>query len=138
LQDPVIRQVFQDLGLRRHQPRRRIRRGTGQLPVLDLAGRRRLGLALTFLAAAEEGVGEDAVQPGLQVRAGLELPERGVRPGERSWTGSSASAGLRVMRSAVRYIKPVYRSAFCSKRAARCLRVSGSGSALWGTQSGMV
>ena len=43
----------------------------------------RTGLALAFPVAGDEGVGEDAVQPGLQVRARLELPERGVRPGER-------------------------------------------------------
>jgi integrase len=41
------------------------------------------GQPLTPAAAGEEGVGEDAVQPGLQVRAGLELPEGGVCPGER-------------------------------------------------------
>ena len=58
-----------------------MRRGRGQLPVLDLGGEH--GVASPFPVAAEEGVGEDAVQPGLQVRARLELPEGGVCPGER-------------------------------------------------------
>jgi hypothetical protein len=73
--DAGIRHVCQDLGVCGIQPGGGTRCVASQLPVLDLAGGRRLRLALAFPAVSEEGVGEDAVQPGLQIRAGLELLE---------------------------------------------------------------
>ena len=57
--------------------------GPGQLPVLDLFRARPLRLALLLAVAVDEGIGQDAEQPRLQVRAGLELVERRVRLGER-------------------------------------------------------
>src|ERR1700735_350152 len=54
-----------------------------QLPVLDLLRARPLRLAMPLAIGVDEGVGEDPEQPGLQVRALLELVEGGVRLGER-------------------------------------------------------
>ena len=62
---------------------RRCRRGGGlraaELPVLEFVDRALVGLALLLAVAVDERVRQDAVQPGLQVGALLELPERGVR-----------------------------------------------------------
>jgi hypothetical protein len=56
--------------------------GAGDLPVLDVLGLRLLRLTLALAVGVDVGVGEDAVQPGLEVRARLVLVERRERLGE--------------------------------------------------------
>ena len=63
-------------------PRRGVRGGPGKLPVLDLLGTGPLRFTLPFAIGVDEGVGEDPEQPRLQVRARLELVERGVGLGK--------------------------------------------------------
>src|SRR5215470_6527199 len=53
-----------------------------ELPVLYLLRPRPLRFTLPLAVGVDEGVGEDPEQPCLQVRAGLELVERGVGLGE--------------------------------------------------------
>jgi hypothetical protein len=60
-----------------------MRRRARQLPVLDFLGAGPLRLALSLPVGVDKGVGQDPEQPRLQVRALLELVERGVRLGER-------------------------------------------------------
>jgi len=55
----------------------------GELPVLEVAGGHRLGLVLALAAAADEGIGEDAEEPGFRIGARLEPAKRGVCTGER-------------------------------------------------------
>jgi hypothetical protein len=50
---------------------------------LEVAGGRRLVLVLAFAAAGDEGIGEDAEEPGFRIGARFEPAERGVCPGER-------------------------------------------------------
>ena len=64
-----VGQVVQRLGLGRPQPGRRVRLGPRELPVLDLLGLRLLRLALLLAVGVDEGVGQDPVQPRLEVRA---------------------------------------------------------------------
>ena len=99
--DVGVGQVLERLDLGGLQPGRGVRLGPGELPVLDVLGHRLLRLALLLAVGVDEGVGQDPVEPGLEV---------GARPGtggtsayalaKVSWTRSSASAGLRVIRIA--------------------------------------
>jgi hypothetical protein len=57
--------------------------GPGQLPVLDLFRAGPLRLTLLLAVAVDEGVGQDAEQPRLEVRPRLELVERRIGLGER-------------------------------------------------------
>src|SRR5262249_38714063 len=66
----------------RLQPGRGVRGRPGELPVLHLLSPGPLRLTLPLAVGVDEGVGEDPEQPCLQVRAGLELLERGVGLGE--------------------------------------------------------
>ena len=50
----------------------------GQLPVSDLVGRVLRGLSLLLAVAVDVRIGQDAVQPGLQIGARPERPERRV------------------------------------------------------------
>ena len=79
-----VGQVVERLGLGRLQTGRRVRLGPRELPVLDLLGAGLLRLALLLAVGVDEGVGEDAVEPGLEVRALLELVERARTPWRRS------------------------------------------------------
>ncbi len=74
----VVRQPVQRLHLGRAQALRGVLAGLRDLPVGDLLGGRLLGLALPLAVAVDVGVGEDPVEPGLQVGAGPERAERGV------------------------------------------------------------
>ena len=67
--DVAVRQVVERLGLGRAQAAGGVRLRTGQLVVLDLGRIRLLRLALLLAVGVDVGVGEDAVQPGLEVRA---------------------------------------------------------------------
>ena len=78
-----VGQVLERLHLRGLEPGRRVRLGPGELPVLDVLGHRLLRLALLLAVGVDEGVGQDAVEPGLEVGAGPELLERAVRLRER-------------------------------------------------------
>jgi hypothetical protein len=60
-----------------------VRLGTVELPVLDVLGHRLLRLPLLLAVVVDEGVGQDPVEPRLQVGARAELVEGGVRLGER-------------------------------------------------------
>ena len=79
LLDVAVRQPVQRLGLGRAQPAGGVRLGLGELPVGDLVGGRLHRLALPLPVGVDVRVGEDPVQPGLEVRALLELVEGGVR-----------------------------------------------------------
>ena len=68
-------QPVERLGLGRAQPGRGVRLGPCELPVLDVLGGALLRLALLLAVGVDERVGEDAVQPGLEVRALGELVE---------------------------------------------------------------
>src|SRR6185437_16251231 len=83
LLDVRIRQAFERFGLGGFEARRRVRGGTGKLPVLDLLGAGSLRLTLPFAIGVDERVGQDSEQPGLEVRAVLILMERtvGLREG---------------------------------------------------------
>src|ERR1700691_5903405 len=59
-----------------------MRGSPGELPVLDFLGARPLRLPLALAIGINERVGQDAEQPGFQVRAVLVLMERTVRLGE--------------------------------------------------------
>jgi len=59
--DVGVRQPLQGLGLRRLQPGGGVRFGPGQLPILDVVGRRSLRLALPLPVSVYEGVSQDAV-----------------------------------------------------------------------------
>jgi hypothetical protein len=72
----------------------------GDLPVGDLLGGALLRLALLLAVGVDERVRQDAVQPGLEVGALLELVERRERLDERLLDEVLGVGGLRVMRSA--------------------------------------
>src|SRR5690606_32672801 len=76
-----IRQPVEDFGLRRPRPGGRVRVGRRQLPVLDLVGDFLARLPLLLAVAVDEGVGENPVEPGAQVRARTELVEVSGRLG---------------------------------------------------------
>ena len=112
--------MVERLGLGRAQPGRGVRLGPGELPVLDLLGRRLLRLALLLAVGVDEGVGQDPVEPGLEVGARrVNWWKAANALAKVSWTRSSASAGLRVIRSAAAYSWSRKGSASRSKRAAR-------------------
>ncbi len=73
--------MVQRLCLGRAQPGRHVRLGAGELPVLDLLGRAALGFTLLLAVRVDEGVGQNAVQPRLEVGALAELVEGRVRLG---------------------------------------------------------
>ena len=97
--DVGVGQVLERLGLGGLQPGRGVRLGAGELPVLDVLGHRLLRLALLLAVGVDEGVGQDPVEPGLEVRARLELVEgartpwrRSPGPGPRRRPGCGSSA----------------------------------------------
>jgi hypothetical protein len=59
------------------------RLGTAELPVFELVDRALVRVALLLAVVVDEGIGLDAVQPGLEVGPLLELAESGVRLDER-------------------------------------------------------
>ena len=65
-------------------PAERVRLGPGQLPVLDLLGVGLQRLALLLAVGVDVGVGEDAVQPRLEVRARAGTGGRRRTPWRRS------------------------------------------------------
>ena len=67
------RERFEGLDLGGLEADLRVRGGLGQLPVLDGVTGGPLGRALGLAVAGDIGVGEDPVQPGLDVGAGLVL-----------------------------------------------------------------
>src|SRR5215469_17518352 len=81
--DGRVRQPFQGFGLGGFQSRWGNCLRLGQLPVLDLCGASPAQLTLAFPAGGDEGIDEDPPQPGVQVRALLELMKTAVCPGER-------------------------------------------------------
>jgi len=101
-----------------------VRRGAGQLVVLDLGCVRLQGLALLLAVAVDVGVRQDPVEPGLEVRSVLVLVKGRKRLVNVSWTRSSASAGLRVVRRAALYSWSRKGMASDSNRAARSAGVS--------------
>jgi hypothetical protein len=54
-----------------------VRLGAGELPVLDILAVGLLGLALLLAVVVDERVGQDPVQPGLEIRTLRELVEGG-------------------------------------------------------------
>src|SRR5699024_11651409 len=66
----------------RLQSRPTVRSGLGQLPVLDLFGPGAFRFTLLLAIRVDEGVGENAVQPRLEVRSRFELMERTESLGE--------------------------------------------------------
>ena len=76
--------MLERLHLRGLQAARGVRLRPCQLPVLDVLGHRLLRLALLLAVGVDEGVGQDPVEPRLEVRAGLELVEGARRPWRRS------------------------------------------------------
>ena len=79
----VVGQPVERLGLRGRQALRGVLPGLGDLPVGDLLRGRLLRLALPAAVAVDVGVGEDPVEPGLEVGARAERAERGERLEER-------------------------------------------------------
>ena len=77
--DLVVGEGVERLDLRRPQPLRGVLGGRRDLPVGDLVGRVLRGLALPLAVAVDVGVGEDPVEPGLEVGALPERRERGER-----------------------------------------------------------
>ena len=96
---------------------RRLR--AAELPVLELVDRALVGLALLLAVRVDERVGEDAVQPGLQVGALLELAERRVRLDERLLHEVLRVGRVPVMRRAAAYSWSMNGSACSSKRGPR-------------------
>ena len=78
--DVAVGQVLERLHLGGLEAGRRVRLGGGDLPVLDLVGDL-LRLALLLAVGVDVRVGEDAVQPRLEVGARRELVERAERLG---------------------------------------------------------
>ncbi|MEU9541588.1 MULTISPECIES: hypothetical protein [Streptomyces] len=62
------------------------------LPVLDLVGAAARRLAPCLAVVVEEGVGQDAVEPGSEVGALLELVEVRVRPTQGDRSGKAGTA----------------------------------------------
>src|SRR5829696_1248744 len=81
--DVGVGEMVERLHLRRAQPGRLVRLGGRELPVLDVLGGRLLRLPLTLAVGVDERVGEDPVEPGLEVGALLELVEGGEGLDER-------------------------------------------------------
>ena len=77
--DLGVGQRLQRLDLGRPQPGRGVLGVGRQLPVGDLVGRVLRGLALLLAVAVDVGVGQDPVQPRLEVGALAERAEAGVR-----------------------------------------------------------
>ena len=73
--DVVVRQCVQRLDLGRAQSGRRVLGGGGELPVGDLVGRILRRLTLLLAIGVDVGVGQDPVQPRLEVGALTERPE---------------------------------------------------------------
>ena len=82
--DLGVGQVLERLHLGGLQAGRGVRLGAGELPVLDVLGHRLLRLALLLAVGVDEGVGQDPVEPGLEVGAGPELVEGASTPSRRS------------------------------------------------------
>src|SRR4030095_13388150 len=80
--DVAVRQVLERDRLGGLQPARGVRLGLGQLPVLDLLGRLLRRLPLSLAVTVDEGIGQDTVQPRLEVGPRRELVEGTVGPGE--------------------------------------------------------
>ena len=78
-QDLGVGQPVERLGLGR--PGLGGQRVGGQLPFLEVAAERLPRLTAPLAVGVDERVGQDAVQPGLEVGARAELVERGVRLG---------------------------------------------------------
>ena len=126
--DVGVREPVERLGLSGLQARGGVRGGPGQLPVLDLFGTGPLRLALLLAVAVDEGVGQDPEQPGLQVRARLELVEGRIRLGEGlldQVLGIGRVAGHPHPRRS--RADPGTASTSCSKRSLRSCSVSGTG-----------
>src|SRR5690625_1462126 len=83
LLDVRIREMRQRLRLGGQQAGRRVRLGTRHLPVLDVLGSALLRFALLLAVRVDERVGQDAIEPGPEVRPLLVLVERSERLGER-------------------------------------------------------
>jgi hypothetical protein len=77
-----------------------VRLGRRELPVLDVLGGRLLRLPLALAVGVDERVGEDPVEPGLEVGASWNWWKAAKALTNVSCTRSSASAGLRVIRIA--------------------------------------
>ena len=105
LLDLVVGEAVEQLVLGAAAERRRLEPAQPpvEVQVLDVLEVMLVGTALLGPVRVDEGVGEDPVEPGLEVRALLEAPEAPVGPEVRLLDRSSASAALRVMRSAAEY-----------------------------------
>ena len=75
--DGAVWQVVDGLGLGRATRHGCGRFGTAELPVFQFINGALVGLALLLAVRVDEGVGEDAVQPRLEVGSLLVLRERG-------------------------------------------------------------